>query len=76
MVCDILYEHDYSSISDDWSINPNELSLDKQIGSGGFSDVYKSKWQGTTVAVKVIKIVESEKETLLKQCEKEMNILM
>lgn len=64
------------NIVDDWNINPKEITFCSIIGSGGFAEVFLSNWLGTTVAVKVIKIAESEKDLVLKQCEKEMNILM
>jgi len=34
------------------TIKAEELSLDEQIGSGSFSEVYKGRWLGATVAVK------------------------
>ena len=68
--------HYIKTTLDDWNINPKEIQLDNIIGSGAFAEVFKGTWRGTPVAVKIIKIAESEKDLILSQCEKEMNILM
>jgi serine/threonine protein kinase len=36
-------------------VNPKELDLATKIGSGEFGDVYKAKWHGSYVAVKLLK---------------------
>jgi len=38
-----------------WQINYDELELEQKIGEGGFGEVYRAKWRGTTVAVKALK---------------------
>ncbi|RPD53287.1 hypothetical protein L226DRAFT_572810 [Lentinus tigrinus ALCF2SS1-7] len=35
-----------------WTITKYEVVRDEHIGLGGFSDVYKGKWKGQTVAIK------------------------
>jgi serine/threonine protein kinase len=34
------------------NLGMDEIILEDQIGSGSFSEVYKGKWLGTTVAIK------------------------
>ncbi len=37
---------------EDFIINYDDIALDKQIGKGGFGDVYKGTWNGQEVAIK------------------------
>ncbi|ELR14073.1 protein kinase domain containing protein [Acanthamoeba castellanii str. Neff] len=39
---------------EEWDINFDELDLDHKLGEGSFGEVYKGKWKGTEVAVKVM----------------------
>jgi len=41
--------------NENWQINYKELTLEQKIGEGGFGEVYRAKWRGTTVAVKTLK---------------------
>jgi serine/threonine protein kinase len=38
-----------------WQINYEELEFEHKIGEGGFGEVFRAKWRGTTVAVKTLK---------------------
>lgn len=48
------------------NIDPSEFTLDKQIGSGSFSEVYKGRWNGAPVAIKRFSYVDvdAQKEIL------------
>jgi hypothetical protein len=37
-----------------WEIDMAELEMGKQLGAGGFGEVYRAMWKGTDVAVKVV----------------------
>jgi hypothetical protein len=41
-------------IHDDWEIAYEELDVGDMLGRGGFGEVYKAKWKGSEVAVKVM----------------------
>jgi hypothetical protein len=41
-------------IHDDWEIAYEELDVGDMLGRGGFGEVYKAKWKGSEVAVKVV----------------------
>jgi len=41
-------------VCDTRDINFDELDLDHKLGEGSFGEVYKGKWKGTEVAVKVM----------------------
>ena len=53
-------------------ISEKEITLGEKIGQGTFGEVYKGEWQGTEVAVKVIRLPEND---LLEQCKREIDIL-
>eukprot|EP00803_Ostreobium_quekettii_P002933 evm.model.scf_229.13 EVM.evm.TU.scf_229.13 scf_229:112858-115029(+) len=38
-----------------WNLQLSEVQIGTQLGKGGFGRVYKGSWQGTTVAVKIIR---------------------
>ncbi|XP_030641058.1 protein-tyrosine kinase 6 [Chanos chanos] len=41
---------------DDWELPKNQFSLEEQLGSGYFADVYRGKWKGmVNVAIKILK---------------------
>ena len=41
---------------DDWELPKSEFTLEQQLGSGYFADVYRGKWKGTVnVAIKILK---------------------
>jgi serine/threonine protein kinase len=42
-------------VSDNMSIEFNELQMIDRIGSGAFGEIYKCRWRGTLVAAKIIK---------------------
>jgi predicted Ser/Thr protein kinase len=47
----------------DW----RELNLLEKIGSGGFGDIFRSTWRGTTVACKMIRsdMIDKEKKAAM-----------
>jgi serine/threonine protein kinase len=51
------------------------LKLLSKLGCGQFGDVFKGMWRYTEVAVKVIRVIEAEKEKILKVAKNELNIL-
>ncbi|PPQ72431.1 hypothetical protein CVT24_003126 [Panaeolus cyanescens] len=52
-----------------WTITKYEVDRIKRIGVGGFSWVYKGKWRGQTVAVKVLKDSVTPRELFIKEVE-------
>ena len=48
----------------------------EQIASGTFSDVYRGMWRYTEVAVKVIKLIEAERNEIITNAKKEISVLM
>jgi preprotein translocase subunit YajC len=38
----------------DWEIDAEELEIGDQLGAGGYGTVYRAKWRGTEVAVKMM----------------------
>jgi hypothetical protein len=41
-------------MKDDWKIDADELEMGEQLGAGGYGTVYRAKWRGTEVAVKMM----------------------
>jgi serine/threonine protein kinase len=60
----------------DFFIPHSQLTILEQIGSGQFGEVYKGIWRHTEVAIKVIKIVESDKEKTLSLAKQELKTLI
>lgn len=42
-------------IPDQWEVDPEELILGQELGSGQFGLVLEGRWRGTRVAVKMIR---------------------
>lgn len=49
-----------SSTTDHSKITYEELLLEEQVGSGSFSEVYRGKWMGNTVAIKRILLYQKD----------------
>eukprot|EP00727_Mastigamoeba_balamuthi_P008697 m51a1_g445 putative protein kinase (1022) ;mRNA; f:107863-111800 len=62
-----------------WMIDYKDLEFEQKIGEGGFGDVYRAKWHGTTVAVKTLKGPHGHGDTLnpkeVEKFSKEVTIL-
>ena len=68
----LLSEDDLLKVLD---ISISDISLIEQIASGTFSDVYRGIWQYTEVAIKVIKLIEAERDEIT-NAKKEISVLM
>ena len=47
-----------------WLISSKDIKMEKQIGYGGSSEVYKANYRGTDVAVKKLRILDVKEENL------------
>ncbi len=47
----------------DWEIDSGDLVFGKMLGSGTFGDVYKGKWLGSDVAIKVLRVTRALDDT-------------
>ncbi|PPR04355.1 hypothetical protein CVT24_013207 [Panaeolus cyanescens] len=52
-----------------WAITKYEIVRNKIIGVGAYSRVYKGKWEGKTVAVKLLTDLETPRELFIKEVE-------
>ncbi len=58
-----------------FSINPDELIVDKKLGAGGFGEVYQGTWRKhTIVAIKQLRLMQFSKE-VLEDFQHEMEIM-
>jgi serine/threonine protein kinase len=39
---------------EEWHVDWSEIELGEAIGMGGYGEVYRAKWRGTDVAVKLV----------------------
>lgn len=39
---------------EEWNLNWDELEMGEALGMGGYGEVFKAKWRGTEVAVKMV----------------------
>ena len=44
---------------DEWEINTDELEMAETLGTGGYGEVFRAKWRGTEVAVKMMSARDS-----------------
>jgi len=58
-----------------WLISSKDIEIDKRIGFGGTSDVFKGNYRGTDVAVKKLKFLEVQEENL-KEFKREVSSLI
>ena len=56
---------------DKWEVDSSTIELFEIIGSGNYGKVYRGQWNKNTVAVKTIKITQSENEAQRKKKEQE-----
>jgi len=47
-----------------WLISSKDINMEKQIGYGGSSEVYKANYRGTDVAIKKLRILDVKEENL------------
>jgi serine/threonine protein kinase len=47
----------------EWEIDNRDLVFGKMLGSGTFGDVYKGKWLGSDVAIKVLRVTRALDDT-------------
>lgn len=47
-----------------WELDPSEIELGSELGSGAFGVVYKGKLRGKDVAIKKIKLDDSDPQAL------------
>lgn len=47
----------------EWEIDNRDLVFGKMLGSGTFGDVYKGKWLGSEVAIKVLRVTRALDDT-------------
>lgn len=59
----------------DWIISYDQLTFDKQIGSGSSCEVYKGAWRGLDVAIKKMKVA-SLQENHMKEFYREISALV
>ena len=55
-----------------WLISYKDINMEKQIGYGGSSEVYKANYRGTDVAIKKLRILDVKEENL-KEFKREVN---
>ena len=58
-----------------WLISTKDIKMEKQIGYGGSSEVYKANYRGTDVAVKKLRILDVKEENL-KEFKREVSSLI
>ncbi len=39
---------------EEWNLDWEEIEMGEPLGMGGYGEVYKAKWRGTEVAVKMV----------------------
>lgn len=59
----------------DWEIDHGDLVFGKLLGSGTFGDVYKGKWLGSEVAIKVIRVTRALDDAQIKEFRAEVDIM-
>lgn len=74
---DVLLQNDVNVVvpQDRTNLGTDEIILEEQIGSGSFSEVYKGKWLGTTVAIKRFLLNQTSDEEILNDFMKETSLM-
>jgi hypothetical protein len=57
------------------NLDPQEITLDDKIGEGSFGIVYKGKWRGQVVAIKLLKNQEFADDETVSEFRKEVDVL-
>ena len=51
-------------------VDYNDLEIEEKIGAGGFGQVYRGRWHGTTVAIK--RVYDVVDESMIAEFQKEV----
>lgn len=63
----------FGEFDPDWEVDPSNITIQEKLGEGEFGIVYKARWHGTPVAVKVLK---DNSNVALGDFRTELNVLM
>ena len=65
----MLIEKPNRTLRSEFDINFSELKIEKKISEGSYGKIYRGRWRGTIVALKILKSVEPDKiEAFKREC--------